>query len=179
MAPGLKWLIVATLGLGAGGFLVLDGTQPPLSKATVSPNGLPLERVQIAGRTFELEVAATEGDRQRGLSRRATIPDGTGMLFVFPDSRILSFWMIDCLLDIDVAYLDRAGKVVGVHTMKAEAPQAAGESRDAYKARLKHYPSEDDAMYAIELPAGTFEKLGVRSGSTVKLDFAKVRSLLR
>ena len=116
---------------------------------------------------------------EKGLSLRATVPDGTGMIFVFPDSRILSFWMIDCLLDIDVAYLDRAGKVVGVHTMRAEAPQAADETRDAYKARLKHYPSEDDAMYAIELPAGTFERLGVRSGTTIKFDFAKARSHLR
>lgn len=179
MGFSIKWLLVASLGLGAGGFLVFEGNQAPLSRATTSANGLPLERVKIGDRTFDLEVAATQAAVARGLSRRATIPDGTGMLFVFPESRILSFWMIDCLIEIDVAYVDRTGKVVGVYTMKPEPPQAAGETRDAYTARLKHYPSEDDALYAVELPAGTFAKLGIKSGSMIKLDFAKLRGYLR
>ena len=35
----------------------------------------------------ELEVAATQKAVEKGLSLRATVPDGTGMIFVFPDGR--------------------------------------------------------------------------------------------
>jgi len=126
-----------------------------------------------------MEVAATQKAVECGLSRRATVPEGTGMVFVFPESRILSFWMVDCLVDIDVAYCDRAGKVVSTYTMKAEPPQAPGESREAYLGRLKRYPAADDAMFAIEVKAGALEKLGVKPGVQVKLDYAKLRSHLR
>ena len=60
MGFSIKWLLVASLGLGAGGFLVFEGNQAPLSRATTSANGLPLERVKNGDRTFDLEVAATQ-----------------------------------------------------------------------------------------------------------------------
>jgi uncharacterized membrane protein (UPF0127 family) len=179
MGAGLKWVLVAMLGAGAAGFLVYQDSAPRMPASRVSPAGLPLEKITIAGKPHELEVAATQKAVEKGLSLRATVPDGTGMIFVFPDSRILDFWMIDCLTDIDVAYLDRTGKVVSVYTMKAEAPQAQGESRDAYKARLKRYPSADDAMFAIELQAGAYAKLGVKPGDRIPVDYAKLRSHLR
>ena len=179
MSNGIKWLIVLLLGGGAAGFVVFENLQLAPPPPSVSAAGLPIERVTVGDRTFDLEVAATQKHVQDGLSKRATIPDGTGMLFVFPSSRILSFWMIDCLVDIDVAYLDRTGKVVSVYTMKTEPAQTDLETRDAYMNRLKRYPSADDCLYAIELPAGAMTKLGVKPGTMVKLNFAKLRSLLR
>jgi uncharacterized membrane protein (UPF0127 family) len=181
MGTSLKWALVAALGAGTAGFLVYqDGaSSSAVGAPRVSAAGLPLEKVTIAGKAHDLEVAATTEAVQRGLSKRATVPEGTGMVFVFPDSRILDFWMIDCLTDIDVAYLDRNGKVVSVYTMKAEAPQRADESREAYKARLTRYPSADDAMFAIELQAGAFGKLGVKPGDRIAVDYRKLRTYLR
>jgi uncharacterized membrane protein (UPF0127 family) len=179
MGTGIKWLLVATLGLGAAGFAVMQSAPAKPAGPRVAQSGLPIEVIQLGGRPFELEVAASPRAVERGLSRRTEIPDGTGMIFVFPGSRILSFWMIDCLIDIDVAYLDRTGKVVSTYTMKAEAPQKPGESREAYQSRLKRYPSADEGMFAIEVKAGLLEKLGVKPGTAVKVDYAKLRSHLR
>jgi uncharacterized membrane protein (UPF0127 family) len=180
MGAGIKWLLVATLGAGAAGFVVLQGTPPASATgAKLSAAGLPIETVTLGARPFELEVAATPKSVERGMSRRTDIPDGTGMIFVFPSKRILSFWMIDCLVDIDVAYLDRTGKVVSTYTMKVEPPQGAGESREAYTTRLKRYPSAEEAVFAIEVRAGLLEKLGVKPGTAVKVDYAKLRSHLR
>jgi uncharacterized membrane protein (UPF0127 family) len=100
------------------------------------------------------------------------------MIFVFGVTQPLSFWMYDCLTDIDIAYLDRTGKVISVATMKAEAPRAKDESEAAYRARLKHYPSADEGLYAVELPAGDFAKLGVKPGDTISLDHAKLKAYL-
>jgi len=180
MGAGIKWLLVVALGAGAAGFVVMQGTPPAApGAAKTAKSGLPLETITLGGKPFELEVAASPKSVERGMSGRTEIADGTGMIFVFPESRILSFWMIDCLIDIDVAYLDRTGKVISTYTMRAEPPQAKGESREAYTSRLKRYPSADDAIFAIEVKAGLLEKLGVRPGSTVKLDYAKLRRYLR
>ncbi len=180
MGAGIKWLLVVALGAGAAGFVVMQGTPAPSqSGPKTARSGLPVETITLGGKPFELEVAATPKAVERGLSGRSEIADGTGMIFVFPESRILSFWMIDCLVDIDVAYLDRTGKVISTYTMRTEPPQARGESREAYISRLKRYPSADDAIFAIEVKAGMLEKLGVRPGSTVKVDYAKLRRHLR
>jgi hypothetical protein len=40
-----------------------------------------------------------------------------GMLFVFPEPRMLSFWMYECLIDIDVIFLDASGTVTAIHRM--------------------------------------------------------------
>ena len=180
MGAGIKWLLIGALSAGAAGFVVMQGAPGASAPGQrVAASGLPIETVTLGGKPLELEVAATPKAVERGLSKRTEVPDGTGMIFVFPESRILSFWMIDCLTDIDVAYLDRTGKVVSTYTMTVEPPQGAGESRDAYMNRLKRYPSADDAMFAIEVKAGLLEKLGIRAGSTVKVDYAKLRGHLR
>jgi uncharacterized membrane protein (UPF0127 family) len=179
MGAGIKWLLVGVLSAGAAGFVVMQGTPAAPVAPKTAKSGLPIETITLGGRPFELEVAATPKAVERGMSGRTEIADGTGMIFVFPESRILSFWMIDCLIDIDVAYLDRSGKVVSTYTMKTEAPQKPGESREAYTSRLRRYPSAEDAIFAIEVKAGLLEKLGVRPGSTVKVDYAKLRRYLR
>ncbi len=101
------------------------------------------------------------------------------MLFVFPDSEVRAFWMLDCLVDIDVAYMDRTGKVLNVATMKSESPQQKGESRETYMRRLTRYPSQGEAMYALELPKGSMKALGITAGMILPVDHAKVRGMLR
>jgi len=179
MSAGIKWAFVAVMTAGAAAFVVQQSGPPATPAARVSSFGLPVETVVLNGKPFELEVAATRAHVEKGLSGRATLPENAGMLFCFPQSNILSFWMIDCLIDIDVAYLDRTGKVVSTYTMKAEPPQQPGESREAYQSRLKRHPSADDAIFAIEVKAGLLEKLGVKPGTTVKVDYAKLRRYLR
>ena len=68
---------------------------------------------------------------------------------------------------------------VAAATMKAEPLRAPTESEEAYRLRLKHYPSASDCLYAIELPPGEYAKLGVKAGDTIALDYAKFKSYLR
>jgi len=186
MKLSIKLGIVVLMLACVVGFVALNNSsQDPSATAAnktavrKAPSGLPLETVTIGGQKFDLEIAADAPSRTRGLGKRASVPAGTGMIFVFKVSDMLSFWMYDCLTDMDVAYVTRSGKVVSIDTMKAEPLRAPTETDDAYKARLKHYPSAAEALYAIELPPGEFTKLGVKPGDTITLDHAKLKSYLR
>ena len=186
MKLSIKLGIVVLLMASVVGFVALNNSSQDTAasagnKSAVrkAPSGLPLETVTIGGKKFELEVAADVPSRTRGLGKRASVPAGTGMIFVFKVSDMLSFWMYDCLTDMDVAYVDRTGKVVSIETMKAEPLKAAGETEEAYKSRLKHYPAAGEGLYAIELPPGEFTKLGAKPGDTIALDHAKLKSYLR
>jgi uncharacterized protein len=89
------------------------------------------------------------------------------MLFVFADDAPRIFWMRDCKIDMDIVFLDRSGRVVAGHRMKAEPPRAAHESEEQYGMRLRKYPSLAPARFAIELRAGSLSTLGLSVGSLI------------
>lgn len=138
-------------------------------------SGLPIEEVKIAGRTFKLELAATNPTREKGLSDRTSIDAGGGMLFAFPDARRLSFVMRDCPIAIDILFLDPTGRIVAQHRMKPEEPRRPGENDTDYERRLKLYPSGYGAQFAIELKEGTLDQLKLKDGDQIKLDLDRLK----
>jgi uncharacterized protein len=136
-----------------------------------------LEPVQIGGERFELELALDAITRARGLMFRESIDADGGMLFVFPDDARRNFWMKNCLVDMDILFLDRNGVIVRIHEMFAEPLQQANESMQDYHARLKRYPSSAPARYAIELRHGTARRLGIIPGQRIELDARRLMSL--
>lgn len=149
--------------------------QPESKQAAADPAALPIEEVQISGKTFKLERADTNDSRVKGLSGRTEIkPDG-GMLFVFADAARRNFVMRDCPIGIDIIFLDPTGRVVATHKMKPEEPRRPGESDETYERRLRLYPSGYGAQFAIELKADTLDQLKLRNGDQIKLDLERLK----
>ncbi|MHC4990514.1 MAG: DUF192 domain-containing protein [Planctomycetota bacterium] len=154
-------------------------TPPPNPPGDAPPKKPPRETIAIGGETFKLELAVDAAQRQKGLMGRRSLDRHGGMIFVFPDLRMRSFWMYDCLIDIDLLYLDEKGTVLAMHRMRAEAPRGKGESVWDYETRLRRYTSRRPARFAIELQTGSIDRLGLEIGQRLKLDGARLRSLAR
>ncbi len=137
------------------------------------------EDVVIAGELFRLELAANARLRARGLGGREKVSDDGGMLFVFPDTRYRSFWMKDCLVDIDLMFLDSRGRIVAVHRMKTEPPRGPRESMPAYERRLKLYASSRPTRIAIELKTGSIDRLKLETGQLIELDLVRLKKKAR
>ena len=87
---------------------------------------------------------------------RETLAEGSGMLFVFPETKPLSFWMRNTPLSLDILFLDAAGTIVKMHantTPYSEEP----------------LPSEQPARFVLEVPGGFAARVGVRTGDRVLL----------
>ena len=140
---------------------------------------VPTEEVVLGGETFKLELATDKKARTRGLMDRKKIDDRGGMLFVFAAPRRQSFWMKNCLVDIDLLYLDRDGRVTTLHKMKAEPPKHQNESTPAYERRLRRYPSRGRAQFVIELKAGSIALLELEKGQTIELDLPRLKKLAK
>lgn len=124
------------------------------ASATTQPDsGLPVVTMTIAGQKYHLEVAANDASRQHGLMERARLPADHGMVFVFTDEQPRNFWMHHTRFPLDIIYVDHAGKVVSVRTMKAYDETGI--------------PSNGPATYAIELNAG--KAADVKPGDTLDL----------
>lgn len=145
--------------------------------ARTPPTGPAVETVQIAGERFELEVASDAASVERGLMGRTEVPPGTGMLFVFQVPGVLSFWMKDCLVDIDIVFLDPRGRVTATQRMKAESPKSPTESDETYRSRLPRYSSGVTAQFAIEIPAGSLDRLRVAVEDRIELDLDRLKAL--
>jgi uncharacterized membrane protein (UPF0127 family) len=126
-------------------------------------------RVVVKGVPFDLEVADDPQTRTAGLMFRESIDPSGGMIFAFPDEIPRTFWMRNCLVDMDLLFLDRSGRVVAMHEMQAEPLRRPHETEDIYLRRLVRYPSDVPARWAIELRAGTARKLSIRLGDQVDL----------
>ena len=104
-----------------------------------------------------VEIADTSPLRTRGLMWRSELPEGTGMLFIFPAEVVQSFWMRNTLIPLDMVFIDRRLRVVGV--VQWAEPRTL-TSRTVGK------PS----LYVLEVPGGWTSRNGVRAGSTVELE---------
>jgi uncharacterized membrane protein (UPF0127 family) len=135
-----------------------------------------VETITINGQTFFLEIAATNDKRFKGLSGREQIEADGGMIFVFSRPRVLNFVMRDCLVPIDIAFLDQFGTVVATHEMPIE-PREPGESDQAYESRLTSFSSNAAAMFALEFKAGKIRELGLERGDKVELDTTRLQRI--
>ncbi len=135
--------------------------------------------VRIGGEPFTMDVSADDASRILGLQGVTEIPSDGGMIFIFPNSQVRSFYMPHCLVDIDLMFLDPQGRVTAVHTMPVEPPQRTDEPQPAYERRLPRYPSGYPAQFAIELRAGTLDRLGIEVNSKIPLDLPRLKALAR
>lgn len=127
-------------------------------------NARPLRKITRVGTFYDeedavrsvlLEVADTPESRKIGLMGRESIPEIYGMLF-----KGLSgggfFWMKNCILPIDVAFLNKDGIIRQTYAMKVD------------KDGREHYDYGDDIVSAVELCGGFLKKNGISNGFTFK-----------
>ena len=134
--------------------------------------------LQLGDEAFLLEIAADRRTQYYGLGGRESIDRNGGMIFVFANAKARSFVMRDCLIPIDILFLDSSGLITATYTMHPEAPRAYYESEIAYTQRLRRYHSLGSTQYAIELRAGTMDRLGLQQGDRVKLDTYRLQRAL-
>lgn len=107
--------------------------------------------------TVVAEIAASADERSEGLMYREEVPDGTGMLFVFQDNQIRSFWMANTYVALDIAYMDSSYTIVDIVQMEALDTSS--------------YPSTRPAQFALEVRQGWFAEHDIRVGAQPQIAF--------
>ena len=74
--------------------------------------------LSINGKTLNVELARTAHDRVLGLMHRLRLQDDEGMLFVFPKSSQLSFWMKDTRIPLSIAYICKDGNILNIENLE-------------------------------------------------------------
>ncbi len=113
--------------------------------------------LSINGRPLTVEIAHTNKQRVRGLMYREELDWNRGMLFIFEQEKILSFWMKNTKIPLSIAYLDDEGKVTDIFNMEPYS--------------LNPVTSRFECKYALEVNQGFFQESGLSVGDRIDLDF--------
>lgn len=105
----------------------------------------------IDGQKFKLEIAKTVDEKAQGLSGRKKLNKSSGMIFLYDKPQILSFWMKDTLIPLQIIFVDGC-KIVDIQEMTVE-----NDPRNPQKT----YFSKQPADKAIELNLGTIDSNNV------------------
>ena len=128
--------------------------------ATAALSQMPFVRVDEV--IFPVEVAVTPAERIKGLSGRAFLESGTGMLFVFDVEDRLRFWMRDMEIPLDMIWIGANCKVVDI-SVNVPPPDPGTPLGD-----LPRYSPSGRAMYVLEINGGEAEWLGLGAGDLVR-----------
>ena len=132
----------------------------PEATPTPAPD-LSLPLVTIGQFAWPVELAVTGEQQAQGLSGRAELAAGSGMLFVWDREGRRSFWMPDMNFPLDLVWIN--GDCAVVDITRDAPPQAPGQSRD----ELPRYTVEG-VQYVLEINAGESALHSVNPGDRVE-----------
>lgn len=148
--------VLVALGLGIGVTVAWAALQGQMTDCTDQP----FAEAQVPGEPrLNLELATTLQQQARGLMFRESLPDDQGMLFVFGQQRTGSFWNLNTLIPLSIAYIDHDGTILDIQDMR---PQVEGQDPDTY-------PPAHPYWYALEVNQGWYANNGVAVGDALML----------
>jgi len=106
---------------------------------------------------FTIELAETPEQRERGLMYRSQLGDDAGMLFLFDEPRVATFWMRNTFIPLDIIFLAKGGLILHIH-------------KNAVPGSGKVISSPAPVVAVLELKGGATSRLGIRRGDVVVHD---------
>ncbi len=159
---GMAAAAIAACGSGNVGGL-RDGPEVPPNQAP--PRGGPTAQLPSPGKawvifgadTIVAEVASVPEEREKGLMGRVAVPDGTGMLFVFPRSAGRYLWMKDTQVPLSVAIFDDNNRIGAIRHLEPLDETLVD--------------SEIATALLLEVRQGWFAENGIAVGATAEVVF--------
>ncbi len=135
--------------------------------------------------TLSVELATTSSEREWGLMGRTSLPENSGMFFIYHPAQKLNFWMFNTFIDLSIAYIDSNYTIREIYFMKAY-PDKMDPNRPVKKLsdidkywhwgpektffREHSTPSKGEYPYALEVNAGWFDRHHIKIGDKIELD---------
>lgn len=102
----------------------------------------------------DIEIADDEAKRAQGLMYRDSMAENEAMLFIFPDEAERSFWMKNCIISLDIIYVNAKNQIITIQ--KNTVPY----SEDSV-------PSNGLARYVVEVNAGFSDRHNIKTGDHI------------
>jgi len=98
-------------------------------------------------------------DLMRGMMVRESLAPDRGMLFVHPSQGRYPYWMFQCLIPLDIIWLDAGKKIVEI---SPNTPPCKGEA-----GTCPQYGGNYNSLYVLELAGGMANKYSLNPGDVI------------
>lgn len=105
-------------------------------------------------RNLKIELADNDFERQTGLMYRKKLDTNKGMLFIFDDIRVRSFYMKNTYIPLDIIYIDSNNIILSI-------------IKNAEPLNQKSLPSEGPVKYVLEINAGLSDLWDLQPGDKI------------
>jgi uncharacterized membrane protein (UPF0127 family) len=106
---------------------------------------------------LDVYLAETFEQRRQGLMFVRNLPDMSGMLFLYNRPEMLSMWMRNTLISLDIAFVAADGNIINI-------------ARNTEPKSERSISAAGPSQYVLELNAGAAERLGLAEGSVLLVD---------
>ena len=117
--------------------------------------------VTIGTAVYKVKIADDNLTRGKGLSGQINLPDDHGMLFIFDNPAIQTFWMKDMLFPIDIVWISDTCLVAGI-TPDIPIPLESTAINE-----LPRYQSGSPVKYVLEIAQGQAKVWDIKIGDPV------------
>lgn len=115
-----------------------------------------------------VELADTPAKRQRGLMFRESLGPNEGMLFLFERAGSYPFWMQNCVISLDIIWLDADARIVSI-AQSVPPCRLPNCSPPCNSYDCPTYPHDGQALYVVEVASGFAKQHGVKVGDRLTL----------
>ena len=143
--------LLAVLVLVLTIFAISFNAQP---KGQVMADVSPEAKVCFREHCFRVELAKTPVEQARGLMFREHLDEGNGMLFVYENEAVRTFWMKNTYIPLDIIWLDSDRKVIQI---KRNAQPCDSNTCPTIGSKVK-------SRYVLEFNGGIAEKIELKTG---------------
>ena len=101
--------------------------------------------IEIGSKKYNVDIARSEEEKEKGLQDIDNLPDNKGMLFVFDESDEVSMWMKDTKIPLDIVFINEDLEVLSVYKGEPYSEEII---------------SEENVVFVLELNADSGIKKG-------------------
>lgn len=110
---------------------------------------------------LDIEIAESEFETQTGLMYRETMEDQQGMLFIFPNEGMHSFYMKNTRIPLDILFIDDNFSIASIRANAQPLDESSLSSRVPVR-------------YVLEINAGLVGRYGIQVGDSIS--FSRVQA---
>src|SRR5688572_6784203 len=154
MIPMRRRRFLPFLTLAAFALLTACGNND--TKKTAAPKSIEDRfAIKVGDRTVQMQVAVHPAETQQGLMYRKSMGPEEGMVFIFAQPQMMSFWMRNTEIPLDIGYFDATGELKEIYPMYPRDERPVG--------------SRGRMQFALEMNQGWYRKAGVAPGAKLDL----------
>jgi uncharacterized membrane protein (UPF0127 family) len=126
----------------------------PLGRATAAGTDRLVLKTESGEHSYTVEIADTDRERATGLMFRRSLPEKSGMIFLYDPPQRVGMWMRNTYIPLDMVFITAEG------TVRRIEADTEPFSTDLIR-------SGGEVAAVLELNAGQAAKIGVKPGDRV------------